>query len=338
MAAARGGPADPRPDFTGTWRFNPGRSALQIPAPDATRFLILHREPRFRLTRTHVVGDRSDTLVLEFTTDGRETTFHRDGSRIRCRASWEGDALVFDSVILRGGGEASNVVRYTLTADRGAFVAAERYRSPSLNYDNRWVLERAPIRGGGIEVREEPVAALSEHAGIPIAYEVAQIVDASVHEGGGFALTERPVARPYVKDYDAVPWEGPAAWASRFDVSRWGVFSAWRAGRRAGGAVVAYRTPGLDMLEGRDDLAVLWDIRVSPDVRGQGVGSRLLGAAEAWSAARGCRQLKVETQNVNAPACRFYAGHGFVLEFVDRFAYPSLPDEVQLLWYKEIEE
>ena len=31
-----------------------------------------------------------------------------------------------------------------------------------------------------------------------------------------------------------------------------------------GGAVVAYRTNGINMLEGRDDIAVLWDIRINP--------------------------------------------------------------------------
>jgi hypothetical protein len=52
--------------------------------------------------------------------------------------------------------------------------------------------------------------------------------------------------------------------------------------------------------------------------------------------ARECRQLKVETQNINVPACRFYARQGCVLGVIDRFAYPTLPDEVQLLWYKDL--
>jgi ribosomal protein S18 acetylase RimI-like enzyme len=41
------------------------------------------------------------------------------------------------------------------------------------------------------------------------------------------------------------------------------------------GAVVVLKTPSLTMLEGRDDLAMLWDIRVSPEARGQGVGTAL---------------------------------------------------------------
>jgi ribosomal protein S18 acetylase RimI-like enzyme len=81
---------------------------------------------------------------------------------------------------------------------------------------------------------------------------------------------------------------------------------------------------------------VLWDIRVVPERRGHGIGTALFRAAEAFAAARGCRELKVETQNVNVPACRFYQRHGCVLRTVNRFAYPALPDEVQLIWTKSL--
>jgi GNAT superfamily N-acetyltransferase len=102
--------------------------------------------------------------------------------------------------------------------------------------------------------------------------------------------------------------------------------------------VIAFGTPGVDMLEARSDLAVLWDIRVLPEWRRQGVGRALLEAGEAWALSRCCRQLKVETQNVNVPACRFYDRNGFVLRRVRPDAYAQCPDEVQLLWYKDIDE
>jgi len=196
----------------------------------------------------------------------------------------------------------------------------------------------SPDRAVRVEVREDPVLALAEYARVPIAFEVSRVLDVSVAPGGagGFVLEERAIAVPYTKDYDAIPGEGPATWPRRFDVSRWGVFLARLGGRPVGGAVVAVRTPGLDMLEGREDLAVLWDIRVAPEARGRGVGAALLRATGAWAGVRGCRSMKVETQNVNVPACRFYAKHGFVLRAVDPHAYPSLPDEVQLLWYKDL--
>lgn len=75
---------------------------------------------------------------------------------------------------------------------------------------------------------------------------------------------------------------------------------------------------------------------VAPAARGQGVGTRLMRHVEQWAQERGCRTLKIETQNINVPACRFYARGGCTLGAVLLHAYPELPDEVQLLWYKDL--
>ena len=191
-----------------------------------------------------------------------------------------------------------------------------------------------------IDMREEALtlAALAEHATISIAFVVDRILEVRLIDGGlgGISLTEAAVSDPYVKDYDAIQGSGPMCWPERFDISNWGLVCARRDGARAGGAVIAVNTPGLNMLGGRADVAVLWDIRVSPGERGAGIGSALFQSAGAWAGDRGCRWLKIETQNVNAPACRFYQKMGCTLGAIDRFAYPGLPGEVQLLWWKAL--
>ena len=99
---------------------------------------------------------------------------------------------------------------------------------------------------------------------------------------------------------------------------------------------MAWNTPGVDMLEGRRDLAVLWDIRVHRDHRCRGVGTQLFKRAAAWARERGCCFLKIETQNVNVPACRFYAAQGCELGAINRHAYAECPDEVELVWYVDL--
>jgi GNAT superfamily N-acetyltransferase len=190
----------------------------------------------------------------------------------------------------------------------------------------------------GVEVVEQTPADLEEYARIAIAYEVRQVLDvvATANGLGGLMLLERDLAEPYLKDYDAIEGEGPLTWSRRFDLSNWGLFVALVGDRRVGGAAVVLNAPDVDMLEGRTDLAMIWDIRVSPEVRGLGVGSELFRAAVEWSRVRSARLLKVETQNTNVPACRFYARQGCFLGAIDRFAYRDLPHEVQLLWYKEL--
>jgi GNAT superfamily N-acetyltransferase len=187
-----------------------------------------------------------------------------------------------------------------------------------------------------IDVAEESVTAVTEYALLPISFRVDQVLNVTARADGGFALSARTLEIPYAKDYDAVDGEGPLHWMRRFDVSNWRLFTARVAGRRVGGATIAFDTPGLTMLEGRRDLAVLWDIRVAPDARGKGIGSALFERVEAWAKANRCGQLKVETQNTNVRACGFYARHGCELRAIHHGAYPDLPEEIQLLWYKDL--
>ncbi|HEY9840114.1 MAG: GNAT family N-acetyltransferase [Candidatus Sericytochromatia bacterium] len=192
-----------------------------------------------------------------------------------------------------------------------------------------------------LEIIAESAAWLADYGQISIGFTVESVLEVVELDGGlgGLGLREHRVEQPWFKDYDAPDDNRPQDWSKRFDIRNWGLLSAQISGGQGphlGGAVIAHATPGLDMLEGRDDLAVLWDIRVAPEARGQKVGSALFTAAEAWALERGCRWLKVETQTVNVPACRFYQRQGCVLGVIHRFAYPDLPEEVQVLWYKQL--
>ena len=166
---------------------------------------------------------------------------------------------------------------------------------------------------------------LSKYGTIPIAFEVRSIFQVEALEKGlgGLKLVEQPVSPPYVKDYDAYEDGPPTAWVRQFDMRNWGFLLARQedATDPIGGAAIAWNTNGVNMLEGRTDLAVLWDIRVQPQGRGQGIGTLLLKSAADWARQHGCTMLKIETQNVNVPACRFYASQGCELGVIHRYAY-----------------
>jgi GNAT superfamily N-acetyltransferase len=187
-------------------------------------------------------------------------------------------------------------------------------------------------------IEEEPIDHLDRHADIPISFRVDRVLELSAPGSGlgGILISEAAVVSPWVKDYDAEDGEGPTRWLERFDTSHWGLLTAYEGLDRVGGAVIAFRTPSVHMLEGRDDLAALWDIRVRPEQRSTGVGAALFRAVEGWVRARGGRMLKIETQNINVGACRFYARMGCTLVAIDQRAYRDLPHETQLIWFKDL--
>ncbi len=188
-----------------------------------------------------------------------------------------------------------------------------------------------------INIVEESSAALAQYEKVPIAFRVkTHFLIVPIDAGlGGLKFIEEPVI-PYVKDYDAFENERPSAWLKRFDISHWGIFSAFDGVQRLGGAAVAWNTPEIEMLEGRKDLACLWDLRVHPDYRDKRIGHKLFSIAVSWACERQCRRLKIETQNINVPACRFYARQGCELRGINRYAYGEELDEIQLLWYRDL--
>ena len=141
-----------------------------------------------------------------------------------------------------------------------------------------------------MKIVEEPLSMLAEYGEVPIAFEVSSRfrLDPVDRGLGGIGLVEEPVDPPYVKDYDTTSEEGPARWLRRWDTSSWGMLAAYEGPRLVGGAVLVWQTANVNMLEGRDDLAVLWDLRVHPDRRGTGVGSKLFEAAVDWAKRHEC--------------------------------------------------
>lgn len=175
------------------------------------------------------------------------------------------------------------------------------------------------------------------YGSIPIRFEVRQIFEVEGDDPATAVLHEQAVT-PWIKDYDAVKGEGPTRWAKRWDISNWGILAAYVDEQLVGGCVLAQNTDGVNKLEGRDDLVAMWDIRVHPDHRGHGIGHRVFAAAVQWTRERNCRELKIETQNINVPACLFYQRQGCRLSAINRTAYPEFTDEVELIWSLQMQD
>ena len=108
-----------------------------------------------------------------------------------------------------------------------------------------------------ITIRETGPNVLNLYVTIPIRFQVETCFRIKVLDRGlgGLRLTEAKVDPAYTKDYDAQADDAsPVHWPDEFDLSHWGIFLAWDGDRPVGGTAVALHTPGVHMLEERDDL------------------------------------------------------------------------------------
>lgn len=189
-----------------------------------------------------------------------------------------------------------------------------------------------------VQIIEITPAQFPSYQSIPDEFRVSSILQVELIDNGlhGLTLTEKKIHTPYTKIYTEELDASPLVWFNNSEQSRWGVFLCKRGEEMVGGAAV---TEDRSMLPfhafGSKEIAVLWDIRVHPLHRGKGIGTNLFRAATNWARARQCKQLWLETSNVNVPACRFYVKQGCQLGAIHRFGYsgdPKVSHEVMLLW------
>ncbi len=153
---------------------------------------------------------------------------------------------------------------------------------------------------------------------------------------GGFLFKEVPVS-PYTIDFGkhAIMSE----FEKEFDISNWKFFMAFDDNKPVGAATIVCKTPEVRMLEAREDLCVLWDIRVIEEYKHKGIGQGLFDACKKWSKSQGYKQMKIECQNVNVPACKFYHKQGAVLSMVNEYAYyddEESKNQIQFIWYLDL--
>ena len=88
--------AQPKPDFSGSWKMNREKSKFERGGPEDLLIKIDHKEPAFvedwKMTTPN--GERS--FQAKYTTDGKETEQEVIGRTAKTSAKWEGDALVIE--------------------------------------------------------------------------------------------------------------------------------------------------------------------------------------------------------------------------------------------------
>lgn len=89
---------------------------------------------------------------------------------------------------------------------------------------------------------------------------------------GGILLKEIPTEE-YIKDLGK--YEKVAKYSEKFDITNWAFFMAFDNELPIGAVTVVSKKENVNLLDGRDDISVLWDIRVDDRYKKHGVGTKL---------------------------------------------------------------
>ncbi len=154
---------------------------------------------------------------------------------------------------------------------------------------------------------------------------------------GGFVFEEMSV-KSYIKDLSV--YECAVEYENEFDITNWRFYMAFDGDIPVGAMTVAGKTEGLNMLYGREDACVLWDIRVADTHKRKGIGQKLLDMGILNARKDGYKQMIIECQNNNVTACKFYQKQGAVLSKIDMYAYyldAEARDKIQFIWYLDLD-
>ncbi|CEG26210.1 GNAT family N-acetyltransferase [Bacillus sp. B-jedd] len=186
-----------------------------------------------------------------------------------------------------------------------------------------------------INYKEIDKSYFEQYDTIPMLVHVKSILALKKIENGlgGILLEETPV-KEYIKDLGS--YAKATEYAAEFDITNWGFFMAFDGEKPIAAATIVAKPKDIRLVDGREDLCLLWDLRVDDCYKQQGVGTTLLNMSVEWSRSKGYQQMKIECQNNNVQACKFYKKQGAVLGKVDEYAYyteAAVKNEVQLVWY-----
>ena len=173
---------------------------------------------------------------------------------------------------------------------------------------------------------------------VPMVVHVKTVlIPRHLDNGLGGIIFDEVAVEPYIRN---IAYQNASGYKKDFDISNWAFFMAFDEDKPVGAVTAVSKTKDIGMLDKRDDLCVLWDIRIDDAYKGMGVGTKLFNMVKDWSRNNNLKQIKIECQTNNVPACKFYAKQGAVLRKYDEYTCLNFHDvrehEIEVIWYLDL--
>ena len=125
------------PNYTGTWVLNFEKSKLEHRPNGLTSsvFIIKQEGDKFKLTRTHIFGDKKKTISFKMVADGKTRRV-----KILFRGKLEQKENSLQATLWRKN--FLNIVNYKFGNTQNEFIADEVFTGRPQNHHNIWVFDK----------------------------------------------------------------------------------------------------------------------------------------------------------------------------------------------------
>ena len=136
-----------KPDFSGTWTLDVGKSDFgQAPPPQSLVHVVEHKEPALKISSTQVTEQGDVTNVRSITTDGKENTntMRAMGTEqeIKSNTAWDGNKLVTNLKVAFQGMSADIVDAWDLSADGKVLTISRQFKTTQGDFTQKTVFNK----------------------------------------------------------------------------------------------------------------------------------------------------------------------------------------------------
>jgi hypothetical protein len=126
-----------KPNYTGTWVLNSGKSKLDSRPEGLTSsvFIIKQQGDKFKLTRYHIFEEKKKKISFKMTADGKT---RRVKLFFKGKLEWKENTL--QARLWRKN--FLNIVNYRFGNSQNEFIADELFTGNPKNHHNVWVFDR----------------------------------------------------------------------------------------------------------------------------------------------------------------------------------------------------
>jgi hypothetical protein len=133
-----------KPNFSGSWTLNPGKSDFgQMTGPAKMERKVAHEDPSLKYSSVQSSPQGGDvTTEMAYTTDGKSSTNKTPLGEVTGTATWEGDVLNIVNKRQFQGLDITQAERWTLSEDGKTLTIDSRVSMPRGHVEMKIVMDK----------------------------------------------------------------------------------------------------------------------------------------------------------------------------------------------------